>query len=705
MSTFLEKPIEYLKGVGPQRGDMLKKELQIFKVENLLLHYPYRYIDRSKMYKVADIQSDESYIQVKGIFRNIQEVGTQRSKRLTAILSDETGNIEVIWFQGAQWVMKSLKPNVEYLVFCKPSYFNNRLNLVHPEIELVVDEKIEVAKGLQPMYPSTEKLKIKGLDSKGILKIMQTLFSELTPQDVPEFLPEYIFNKYKFIARFDTLTNIHFPTSEALLLKAKARLKFEELFVLQMRLLANKLRRKQVSQGFILKRENDHYLVLLYRKLVADNFNLTPDQKKVLEEIRSDTNSGKQMNRLVQGDVGSGKTIVALMAMLMAIDNGLQASLMAPTEILAQQHYETIVQYLQGINLKVRLLTGSVKGKVRNEILLEVAEGQTNILIGTHALIEDTVQFKNIGIAVIDEQHRFGVEQRSRLWDKKTGAVPHVLVMTATPIPRTLAMTVYGDLDISLIKTMPPGRKPITTQWLSDSSRLRVFQLMKDEIAKGRQVYVVYPLIEESEKMDYKDLMDGYESICRMFEPPTYQVSIVHGRMKAREKDFEMSRFARKETQIMVATTVIEVGVNIPNASMMVIESAERFGLSQLHQLRGRVGRGEHQSFCLLVTGNKLSSEGKKRMQTMVQTNDGFEIAEVDMLLRGPGDIEGTMQSGHVDLRQADLVKDQNILQEARATALEILNTDPRLETPENLPLKQHLIATKREAKKWSKVA
>ena len=704
MSTLLQKPIEYLKGVGPQRGDMLKKELQIFTCGDLLSHYPYRYIDRSRIYKIEEIQNDEAYIQVKGIIRNIQEVGQQRGKRLTAILSDDTGNIELVWFQGAQWVKKALKPNAEYLVFCKPSYFNNRLNLVHPELELVAEEKGEVTKGLQPMYPSTEKLKVKGLDSKGILKLTATLLQELNADEVQEFLPAYVFDKYKFIGRYETLKNIHFPENEIILQKAKGRLKFEELFLIQLKLLAQKLRRKAVVKGFIFSKANDNNLRQLYKKLIAQNFILTKDQLSVLDEVRNDVSVGKQMNRLVQGDVGSGKTIVALLAMLMGVDNGFQACLMAPTEILAQQHFETISTYLEGLSVNVQLLTGSVKGTARKKILENILSGETQILIGTHALIEETVQFKNIGLVVIDEQHRFGVEQRSKLWEKNE-TPPHILVMTATPIPRTLAMTLYGDLDVSAIKTMPPGRMPIATSWMTDAQRLRIFQLMKDEIAKGRQVYVVYPLIEESEKMDYKDLMDGYESISRAFPIPQYQVSVVHGRMKAADKDFEMNRFAKGETHIMVATTVIEVGVNVPNASMMVIESAERFGLSQLHQLRGRVGRGIHQSYCILVTGNKLSADGKKRMQTMVHTNDGFEIAEVDMQLRGPGDMQGTSQSGHLNLRIADITKDQKILQEARNTAEEILDKDAQLQLPENFKLRQYLSNLKSEMKKWSRIS
>jgi len=689
--------------VGPQRADLLKKELQIFTVNDLLFHFPYRYIDRSKVYKIKDIQNDEAYIQLRGIFGNIQEVGQQRGKRLTAILSDDTGNLECVWFQGAQWVKKSLKPNVEYLVFCKPTYFKDRLNLVHPELELVEEEKGEKYMGMQPMYPATEKLKTKGLDSKGILKLQRVVMSEMIESDLPELLPPFALQKYKFINRFSAFRNVHFPENEITLQKSRARLKFEELFFIQLSLLANKLNRKQSSSGYLLERKKGR-VNEFYNYLTSKKFQLTNDQLNVLKEIRTDVESGKQMNRLLQGDVGSGKTVVALIAMLMAIDNGFQSCLMAPTEILAQQHYNTIKEYLGDFKTDVRLLTGSVKGKARKEILHDLENGTAEIIVGTHALLEDNVKFKNLGFTVIDEQHRFGVEQRAKLWIKNEKA-PHILVMTATPIPRTLAMTVYGDLDTSLIKQMPPGRKPIETKWVTDAKRLELFGFMKKQIAAGRQIYVVYPLIEESEVMDYKDLMDGYESISRAFPLPEFKISIVHGKMKPADKDFEMQRFVKGETQIMVATTVIEVGVNVPNATVMVIESAERFGLSQLHQLRGRVGRGAHQSFCILVSGNKLSAEAKQRLQTMVRTNDGFEIAETDMQLRGPGDMQGTQQSGFLNLHIADIVKDQKILQEARITAQEILDADAKLEKPEHFKLKQQLLEMKKEGRRWSKIS
>jgi ATP-dependent DNA helicase RecG len=689
--------------VGPQRGDLLKKELQIFTVGDLLFHFPYRYIDRSKIYKIKDIQNDEAYIQVKGIIRNIQEVGQQRGKRLTAILSDDTGNIELVWFQGVQWVKKALKPNGEYLVFCKPSYFKERLNLVHPELELLGEEKQEVFKGLQPMYPATEKLKSKGLDSKGILKLQRVVFSELPASEIFELLPPAVLQKYKFINRYESFKNVHFPENEIVLQQSRARLKFEELFFIQLSLLANKLNRKQSSSGYRFERKSGR-VNDFYKYLVAQKFQLTDDQLNVLKEIRTDVESDKQMNRLLQGDVGSGKTVVALIAMLMAIDNGFQSCLMAPTEILAQQHYNTIKEYLGDFKTDVRLLTGSIKGKARKEILNDLECGTVEIMVGTHALLEENVKFKNLGFTVIDEQHRFGVEQRAKLWTKNEKP-PHILVMTATPIPRTLAMTVYGDLDTSVIRQMPPGRKPIETKWITDAKRLELFGFMKKQIAAGRQIYVVYPLIEESEAMDYKDLMDGYESISRAFPLPDYRVSIVHGKMKPADKDYEMQRFVRGETQIMVATTVIEVGVNVPNATVMVIESAERFGLSQLHQLRGRVGRGAHQSFCILVSGYKLSADGKQRLQTMVRTNDGFEIAEVDMQLRGPGDMQGTQQSGFLNLHIADIVKDQKILQEARISAQEILDADHKLEKPEHFKLKQQLLEMKKEGRKWSKIS
>ncbi len=705
MSDLLSKPIEYLKGVGPLKGDLLKKELQIFHTGDLLLHFPFRYIDRSKFHKIADIESDETYIQVRGIFRNFHEVGQNRGKRLTAILSDDTGNIEVVWFQGASWIKNNIKPGVEYVVFCKPSYFNNRINLVHPELEIATQAHFEKTSGLQPIYPSTEKLKAKGLDSRGFLKLQQTLFQELKPADIPEIFPKYIMEKYRFLNRYEAIGNTHFPKDENILQKARARIKFEEFFVIQLRMLFQKQTKKESSSGFVLQNINNKFQYF-YEHCIKQylGYDLTQDQKDVIRDIRKDVLSGKQMNRLLQGDVGSGKTLVALLSMLMANDNGLQACIMAPTEILAQQHFETIRSYIADMPLKVALLTGSVKGKERKIILEQLLLGEIEILIGTHALIEKNVEFKNLGLVVIDEQHRFGVEQRARLWEKNN-TPPHVLVMTATPIPRTLAMTVYGDLDTSVIKQMPPGRKPITTHWFTDSSRLRIFQLMRDEIAKGRQVYIVYPLIEESETLDYKDLMDGYESISRAFPLPQYRVSAVHGRMKPDAKEYEMQRFVKGETHIMIATTVIEVGVNVPNASMIVIESAERFGLSQLHQLRGRVGRGEHASSCLLVTGNKLSTEAKQRMKTLVATTDGFEIAEVDLKMRGPGDIEGTQQSGILNLRLADISKDQKILQEARITAQEILEQDPHLQQPDNFKIKQHMLEVKKETKKWSKIS
>lgn len=701
---WLDKPIDYLKGVGPQRGELLKKELHIFTIGDLLQHFPYRYMDRSRLQLIRDINSDEHYVQVKGIFHHLQEVPQQRGKRLTALLSDDTGTIEVVWFQGISWIKKSLKTGKEYLVFGKPSRFKERLNLVHPEIELISPDKNDSPLGLHPLYPSSEKLKAKGLDSKGIMKLIRTALQVLEERDLPELLPNFILQQYQFISRYQAYYNIHFPESESLMQKAKMRLKFEELFFIQLSLLSAKIQRAESSRGLVFARKKGR-LHDFYHYLTSKKFQLTDDQLKVLRQIRSDVESGRQMNRLLQGDVGSGKTIVALMAMLMAIDSGFQACLMTPTEILAQQHFNTLNDYLNNsVSADIRLLTGSVKGKARQKILDDLKQGVVEIVVGTHALLENPVSFHNLGLAVIDEQHRFGVAQRARLWTKNE-TPPHVLVMTATPIPRTLAMTIYGDLDISVIKQLPPGRKPVETRWITDARRLELFGFMKKQIAQGRQIYVVYPLIEESEALDYKDLMDGYESISQAFPLPEYRVSVVHGKMKPEDKDREMQRFIRGETHIMVATTVIEVGVNVPNATVMVIESAERFGLSQLHQLRGRVGRGAHQSYCILVSGNKISEEAKKRLQTMVRTQDGFEIAEIDLELRGPGDIQGTRQSGFPLLRIADIVADQHILQQARHAARQLLNADPQLESPSYYLLKQKLLEVKKEGKKWSRIS
>ncbi|MDX2002636.1 MAG: ATP-dependent DNA helicase RecG [Chitinophagales bacterium] len=701
MSRFLEKPVEYLKGVGPQRADLLKKELQIFTYKDLLFHFPFRYVDRSRIYQIGEVNSDQFFIQIKGKLSPLLEAGHKRASRLIAHLKDDTGSMELVWFKGVKWVQKTLVPGVEYIAFGKPVLFNGKYNIPHPEMEPATEVTLEKLKGMQPMYNSTEKLKSHFLDSKGLGKIIRAAILEMQPQDLPEILPSDIVSKYRFPSRFQAFRDIHMPYNERQLELAKQRIKYEELFLIQIRMLAMKHGRRKQFQGFMFEKI-DGLFDTFYKTCLK--FDLTNAQKRVLKEIRRDVVSGSQMNRLLQGDVGSGKTIVALMTMLMAHDNGYQAALMAPTEILAQQHLQTLTEYIGQLPLRVELLTSNVKGKQRKAVLEDLAAGHIDIIIGTHALIEETVQFRNLGCVVIDEQHRFGVAQRARLWEKNAHP-PHILVMTATPIPRTLAMTLYGDLDVSVIDELPPGRKPIVTQHRYDSNRLKVFQFMKDEIAKGRQVYVVYPLIKESEKLDLKDLEDGYESITRAFPLPDYRVSIVHGKMKAEDKEAEMQRFVKGQTHIMVATTVIEVGVNVPNASIMVIENAERFGLAQLHQLRGRVGRGAEQSYCILMSSNKLTNDARARIDTMVRTNDGFEIAETDLQLRGPGDMEGTQQSGVLNLLLADIGKDANILQAARKDAEEVLQADPGLNLAQNQPLLKHLARIYKDQPDWSKIS
>ena len=700
MSSLLQSKIEFLKGVGPQRGELLRKEMELETFGDLLRYYPFRYVDRSVIQKIKDINHLTQYIQLKGHITGFKQIGDKRNKRLLATFRDDTGEVDLVWFQSADWILKTLKVKTEYIVFGRPNIFNGEYNIPHPEVELYTDEIKAEGKGLQPVYSSSEKAKKRGLDSRGILRLERTLADQLKERDLPEFMPPEILQRFKLISRYEAMLNIHFPKSEVILHEATRRLKFEELFLLQLQMLKIKSNRGKVSKGFVFEKI-DNKFDLFYKKCLK--FELTGAQKRVLKEIRKDTLSGKQMNRLLQGDVGSGKTVVSLLTMLMAIDNGFQACLMAPTEILASQHYENIVESLRGTNVEVAMLTGSVKGKARKFILENLAEGKIDIIIGTHALIEDTVVFKNIGLVVIDEQHRFGVAQRAKMWSKNEKP-PHILVMTATPIPRTLAMTIYGDLDVSVIDELPPGRKPIKTVHRFDGSRLRVFGFMKEEIQKGRQIYIVYPLIEESETLDLKHLMDGYESISRAFPMPQYHISIVHGRMRAADKDFEMQRFVKGDTQIMVATTVIEVGVNVPNASVMVIENAERFGLAQLHQLRGRVGRGAEQSFCILMTGFKLSNESKQRISVMCQTNDGFIIAEEDLKLRGPGDIEGTRQSGTLNLRLADLVNDGSILEAARTTAQELLEKDPSLSQPAHQPLLRFVEEISKE-NIWGKIS
>jgi ATP-dependent DNA helicase RecG len=701
MSSILQNPIEFLKGVGPQRAELLRSEFDIHTFGDLLRHYPFRYVDRSVIHTIREINPNTQYIQLKGTITNFRTIGEKRGRRLVAEFKDKTGSIDLVWFQGVDWIQKNLKTGVEYLVFGRPNLFNGEYNIPHPEVDLLTTElQTAEGKGLQPVYSSSEKAKKRGLDSKGVAKLTRTLIDQLKEKDLAEFLPKDILTQNKLLNRYSSITNVHYPKNENILNDSIKRMKFEELFLVQLRLLKMKSNRNQISRGFVLEKIDNKFDSFYKNNL---KFELTGAQKRVLKEIRRDTLSGRQMNRLLQGDVGSGKTIVSLLTMLMAIDNGFQACMMAPTEILANQHYEGISTELQGTGVQVALLTGSIKGKARKQILEDLATGKIDIIIGTHALLEDTVVFKNMGIVVIDEQHRFGVAQRAQLWTKNEKP-PHILVMTATPIPRTLAMTIYGDLDVSVIDELPPGRKPIKTVHRNDSSRLAMFGFLKEQIGEGRQVYIVYPLIEESEKLDLKHLMDGYESMSRAFPPPAYRISIVHGRMRGPDKDFEMQRFVKRETQIMIATTVIEVGVNVPNASVMVIENAERFGLAQLHQLRGRVGRGADQSFCILMTGSKLSNESKQRISVMCQTNDGFIIAEEDLKLRGPGDIDGTRQSGAVDLRLADLALDVELLEAARRSAEKVIDTDPKLLQPEHHSLLQFMEENSKD-KIWSKIS
>jgi len=701
-SSILESAIEYLKGVGPVKAELLKKELGIFTFADLLMHFPFRYVDKTKFHKIRDLDEDSGEVQLCGILRRLTVAGEGRKKRLVGRFRDETGVIELVWFRGIYWLENNLQVGSEYIVFGRVNTFGKRLNIPHPEMEEVTPENTKAATTFAPVYPSTEKLNSKGLDAKGRRRLMQALLEKISAEDLPENLPEHLIKKFRFPSHYQALRHIHFPKTQKQLDAARKRLKFEELFFLQLRLLQIKRRRQDAVKGFVFSKVGDYFNRFYKEKLP---FDLTAAQKRVIKEIRKDLGSGIQMNRLLQGDVGSGKTVVGLMCMLLALDNGFQSCLMAPTEILAQQHYNAISEYVKGLGLRVAFLSGSVKGKKRAQLLKFLIEGEIDILIGTHALIEDPVQFKNLGLAITDEQHRFGVAQRAKLWKKSKPHPPHVLVMTATPIPRTLAMTLYGDLDTSVIDELPPGRKAVTTTHRTENHRLRVLGFLREEIAKGRQVYVVYPLIEESEKLDLQNLEEGYEALLREFPMPEYQISIVHGRMKAKDKDFEMQRFVKGETHIMVATTVIEVGVNVPNASVMVIESSERFGLSQLHQLRGRVGRGAAQSFCILMSGFKLSSEGRERIQTMCRTNNGFEIAETDLRLRGPGNIAGTQQSGILNLRIADLARDGRILQTAREIASQILDKDPKLENPMNRTLKNYLNKNAKQWKGWSRIS
>ncbi|UCG27585.1 MAG: ATP-dependent DNA helicase RecG [Bacteroidales bacterium] len=701
MDNLLSQEIKFLPGVGPKRAELLGKELNIFTMEDLLYYFPYKYIDRTKFYKVQEVHGNLPYIQIRGKITEFRLAGGGPSKRLVADFTDETGVLELVWFKGLKWIRQNLKPGKEYILFGKPSLYNNKVNLVHPEIEEAEKQETRLVSSLQAFYNTTEKLKSSYINSRVIQKLQSNLLKQVRGK-LSETLPDYLVKKLNLISLPEALLNIHFPENPGLLKKSRMRLKFEELFFIQLNLLKQKNFRKERFHGHPCVKVGE-YFNNFYRNNLT--FELTEAQKRVLKEIRKDLGSGKQMNRLLQGDVGSGKTLVALMSILIALDNGYQGCLMAPTEVLANQHFQTIQGFLENMDIHIALLTGSTKQTERKEIHKDLQSGQLQILIGTHALIEETVIFNNLGIVIIDEQHRFGVAQRAKLW-KKNPRPPHILVMTATPIPRTLAMTLYGDLEVSVINELPPGRKPIKTVHYYDSKRLRLFGFLRKQIEEGRQIYIVYPLIKESEKMDYKDLEDGYESISRDFPPPDYAVSIVHGRMKPEERDIAMRYFISGKTHIMVATTVIEVGVDIRNATVMVIESAERFGLSQLHQLRGRVGRGTDQSYCILMSSVKLTAEAKKRLSVMVRTNDGFEIAEMDLKLRGPGDIEGTQQSGiPFDLKIANLGQDGQILQYARNVAEQILDDDPLLTDKKNLLLVKQIRKLTGRKFDWSAIS
>ncbi len=696
MTDYLKTPIEFLKGVGQKRAEVLKREFNIATYNDLLFYFPYRHIDKSTIYKIKEILTEGNLMQFRGNIVGYQILGQQRNRRLSAQFTDGTGTIELVWFNGINWIEKVLQEqHKDIIIFGKPTQFNGRWNITHPEI---IDPNARndspVPQLFYPLYNTSERAKKSGLDSKGVAKLVVALLTQLRQMMVPDHLSKEIIEQHQLISLKEALFNIHFPASQEKLAQATLRLKFDELFFTQLKLLKLKLLTERKFRGHIFAHIGDNFNYFYHNQL---KFDLTSAQKRVIKEIRADLNSGRQMNRLLQGDVGSGKTITALLVMLIAIDNGFQACLMAPTEILATQHYENISRQLEGMNVKVALLTGSTKTAERKEIHAGLLDDSIHILIGTHALIEDDVVFQNLGLAVIDEQHRFGVEQRAKLWKKNT-TPPHILVMTATPIPRTLAMTVYGDLDVSVIDELPKGRRPIVTRHYCESDRNAVLGFMKQQIDAGRQVFVVYPLIEESEKMDLLNLTAGFEAMTRAFPLPRYAVGIVHGRMKPEVKEFEMQRFSKGETNILVSTTVIEVGIDIPNATMMVIENAERFGLSQLHQLRGRVGRGGEQSYCFLMSSNKLSTEGRQRLNAMVSTTDGFEIANFDLKLRGPGDLQGTQQSGIIDFKIADIVKDEKLMAYTRNLAKQLLESDPNLSKPENQSISEHLqLLMKRE--------
>ncbi len=700
-AEFINTPIEYLKGVGPQKADILHKEFNVYTFRDLLFYLPYRHVDKSKIYRICDINSDSAYIQIKGRIISHEVVGQQRGKRLVAKFADDTGVIELVWFNSLRWVEDLVSQRREFIVFGKPTQFNNRWNITHPEmIDPQAQTNSPIPLSFQPLYNTSDKAKKKGLDSKALSKLIYTLLSQ--PQlSIPETLPDAITGSVKLISLKDAIYNIHYPSSSDLLTRAIVRLKFDELFFTQLKMLKIKLITSQKIKGYRFDKVGD-YFNTFYKEHLP--FELTGAQKRVIKEIRADVGSGRQMNRLLQGDVGSGKTITALLVMLIAKDNDYQSCLMAPTEILATQHYENISRLLAGMNMRVEFLSGSTKTAKRKEILEGLQNGDVDILIGTHALIEDNVIFNKLGLVVIDEQHRFGVEQRAKLW-RKSSTAPHVLVMTATPIPRTLAMTLYGDLDLSIINELPKGRKPIITRHLTERNRLQLIGFMRREIAAGRQIFVVYPLIEESEKMDLQNLMHGYEMFLHDFPRPQYQVSVVHGRMKSEDKDAEMQRFINRSTQILLSTTVIEVGIDVPNATVMIIENSERFGLSQLHQLRGRVGRGGEQSYCILMTGDKISNDSKLRIEAMVRTTDGFEIANTDLKLRGPGDIQGLRQSGMMDFKIADIVKDEKIVAYTRQLAKRVLEEDPNLSLPQNRPMAEHLAKMLKGEKFWGLIS
>ena len=701
-TDILQTPIEFLKGVGEKRGAVLRKEFNIQTFNDLLYYFPYRHIDKSHVYHVSDIVNDGGFILLRGTIRDVRLVGQNRSQRLTATFSDETGSIELVWFNGIRWVSDVLRSRKEFVIFGKPTLFNGRWNISHPElIDPNQQESSPISLRFQPMYNTSDVSKRKSLDSKAIAKLTANLLTQVKDV-IPETMPREMVEELHLLPLRDALVNIHYPEDNQKLSQATLRLKFDELFFTQLKMLKLKLINTNRFEGFVFKQVG-HYFNTFYKECLT--FDLTNAQKRVLREIRSDVGSGHQMNRLLQGDVGSGKTIIAVFSMLLAKDNGFQACMMAPTEILATQHYEKISKQLEPLGLQVEFLSGSTKSAQRKRILNDLQNGQVDILIGTHALIEDNVVFNKLGLVVIDEQHRFGVEQRARLWRKSGTVPPHILVMTATPIPRTLAMTLYGDLDVSVIDELPSGRKPIVTTHFYEKDRLKVFGFMQKQIAEGRQVYVVYPLIQESETMDLLDLQAGYEAIERSFPPPTYSIGVVHGRMKAEEKDFIMDHFKKNEIQILLSTTVIEVGIDVPNATVMVIENAERFGLSQLHQLRGRVGRGGNQSYCILMSKYELSNEGRKRLDAMVETNDGFEIANFDLQLRGPGDIQGTRQSGMLDFKIADLTKDEKLVAYTRSYAQQILEKDPDLSLPEHARLAETLQKLMQRDTNWSVIS